>query len=152
MKNFWTKGAVTLTDLLMVCGLTIATAIITNTINCSITEVGTGMTCEEIRDNPERDIYYSVSEIYYDTDAIWTDAQQEKETVRWDLAHDNFMIKYNAANAPREQMGALKPLNNPMTGAEAVVLVRSSSWADSDLVGEKNKDTKYAEDDNFIKE
>lgn len=129
-------GAVTLQTMIAIFGVTIGTALYLATGGCSGMDTATGLTCEELVENPDQDVYFVVSSTYFNDPTIWETAQGTPETSRWNVAENAFFIKYNAKDVPEDQTGFLKPLNNPMTGEEASALSKTSAWSDQEIVGE----------------
>ena len=86
---------------------------------CSEVDPKTGLTCNEINDNPGQDIYYVVTSSHVN-DAIWETAHQDPGTVRWDITGTKFIVKYNSDEIPRAEVGIEKALGAPMNHAEVL--------------------------------
>lgn len=132
-------------------GLTTATAVSdaiwADTLFCTVVDPKTGMTCGEINENPNHDVYYIVDDSDYN-DEIWASAQQRPETVRWNLDGDKFIVKYNVKDVPRDQVGLAKALQNPMTNDEILEVLNSSDWKidDENIVKEDDRKHIFVED------
>lgn len=118
-KGFLTLLAIIigLSSIGVVAADTLTDSLWVDTNMCSEVDPITGLTCDEIEENPDQDIYYVVSSSHFD-DAIWAKAHQDPETVRWDAAHIKFIVKYNSNEIPRDEFGLEKALGAPMTHDE----------------------------------
>lgn len=128
-----------------ILGVTLGTIIWITTGGCLGVDSSTGLTCSELKENPGQDIYFIVDSSDFN-DAIWESAQQNLETVRWNVAHDKFVVKYNAKDVPRGETGLTKALNNPMTNSEILPIVNGVGWVDENVISVKDTDTIFVDD------
>ena len=119
--------------LIAIFGVTLGTILYVATGSCSGIDDVTGLTCEQIKENPEQDVYFTVDVSDFN-DNLWEKSQQKPETVRWNLDNDKFIIKYNIKDIPREETGFSKALNNGKTQEEITEIIRDkdNGWIDPD--------------------
>lgn len=84
---------------------------------CANEDPKTGLTCYELQENPEQDVYYVVKSSKLN-DNIWESAHQNPNSVRWDYWRTKFIVKYNAREIPRSEFGLDKALGSPMNHDE----------------------------------
>ncbi len=126
MKTIFKKGFLTILAIIIglssigvVAAETLSDSLWADTNMCSEVDPKTGLTCDEIDENPDQDVYYVVISSHFD-DAIWETAHQDPETARWDDAHTKFIVKYNSNEIPRSEFGLEKALGVPMSHSEII--------------------------------
>lgn len=134
-----------------ISGAAVSDAIVFDTILCTITDTKTGLTCSEVSENPEQDVYYIVDEAYIEDEDLFEMAHQDPATVRWNLAHTAFILKFDASELPRDLVGAQQGLHDPMSNEEILEVIQGDEWSEDDgeIVKEDPKKD-FAVDDNFI--
>lgn len=131
----------------------VSDALWADTTFCTQEDSKTGLTCEELQNNPEVDVYYVVNQTHIDDEELFEMAHQNPETVRWNNAGSQFILKYDGPEIPRGKVGAQLGLHNPKNHEEIVDILDGQSWKVVDdpfnPVVKKEKDTHFVEDDNF---
>lgn len=133
--------------LIAIFGATLAGAILWATGGCLTPDAATGMTCEEYEENPDRDVYFIVESSDFNEE-IWASAHQHPDTVRWNNAGTQFIVKYDAKSVPRDEVDGVftpgRPLGDPMSGEEVLEAINNSDWllADPDSPVVKVEDGK----------
>lgn len=139
--------AIALVLSLGIAGAAVSDAIIFDTVGCTTTDPKTGLTCEEISENPEQDVYYIVDGAYIEDVELFQMAHQDPASVRWNLAHDAFILKFDASELPRNLVGAQQALHDPMNHEEIMVVLQGEEWTgDGEIV--KEEDSKKFADPN----
>ena len=130
--------------ILLIFGSVVGASILISTIGCVGVDGPTGLTCEELVENPGTDIYFIVDSSDFN-DEIWESAQQDPDTVRWNVAETQFIVKYNAQDVPRDETGFLKALNNPMLVEDIRGVINTSDWVAPETVANKETEKKYVD-------
>lgn len=121
-----------LASLILVLGTTAGTvasdALLADTAFCTTPDPKTGLTCQEIKDNAEADVYYIVNQGHFDNPALWENSHQDPATVRWNANQTKFIIKYDAPEIPRNEVGALNSLIGPMNHDEIMEELKKNEW------------------------
>lgn len=124
-----------------------------DTVFCTIVDPKTGLTCEQIRDNPELDVYYVVDASYFDDTELWETSHQDPATVRWNADHTQFLLKYDGVEVPRGEVGRNLGLHNPKNHEQILELMDTPTWRiqdPHDPTVKKGNPRSFVEDDNFI--
>lgn len=124
-----------------ITGVAVSDAIQLDTLGCTIVDPKTGMTCAEVAENPERDVYYIVDGSHIDNIELFEMAHQNPETVRWNLAHDAFVLKFDASELPRNFAGGQQALHDPMDNTEILEVLQGPEWKqiEGEIVKEETK-------------
>lgn len=145
-----------LASLILVLGTTAGTvasdALWADTAFCTIPDPKTGLTCQEIKNNAEEDVYYVVDQADFYNETLWINSQQDPETVRWNADQSKFILKYDAPAIPRSEVGGPNSLQGPMNHEEIMQELTKPEWLiDPDAPIVKGKSLKlFTTDDKFI--
>ena len=125
-----------------------------DTLFCLQPDPKTSLTCEQVKNDPEIDVYYIVNQTHINDQELFSKAHQHPETVRWNNAHSQFILKYDGLEVPRGQVGALLGLNNPKSHDQIMQTLNSQAWEiDPNSPITKIRDSKtFVEDNNFVPE
>ena len=135
--------------------MTYSDALWADTAFCTVTDPKTGYTCEEMRENPELDVYYVVDAVYFNDATLWETSHQNPETVRWNTSQTQFILKYDGLEVPRGEVGANLGLHNPKNHQQILELMNSATWKiedPADPTVKKQDPRSFAEDDIFSPE
>ena len=124
-------------SLTIILGLSGATAysdaLWADTAFCTKKDSKTEMTCEQIKEKPEQDVYYIVDGAEIENTELFTNSHQNPDTVRWNLAHTEFILKYDVAEMPRGEFGNKKGLKKSLTHDEVLAIISGPEWVEEDI-------------------
>ena len=119
-------------SLTIILGLSGATAysdqVWADTVFCTIPDPKTGLTCQQLSQTPEKDVYYIVEASQFSNPDLWANSHQDPATVRWNVANTQFVLKYDGAEVPREEVGILLGLHNPKSQSEILTTMNTVEW------------------------
>lgn len=128
-----------------VAGAAVSDAIVLDTAFCTIPDPKTGMTCSEVSENPEQDVYYIVDGAYIDDAELFAMAHQDPETVRWNIAHTAFILKFDASELPRNLFGGGQALHDPKSNTEMKEVLTSAEWSDEENIVKEDPKKLFAD-------